>query len=259
MRVAIVGTGRMGSWLARTMAKENEIAVFDLDREKAEAVKEAKTLAGLDELEQFKPHIFINAVSLQHTIQAFKEAEKHLAKDCVLCDVASVKAGLEEYYKSCGYRFASVHPMFGPTFADMDSLREENVIIIKESEPETASFLLKFFASFGLKIYEFTFQEHDRMMAYSLTTPFVSSLVFAACMEKTAVPGTTFARHRKIASGLLSEDNQLLSEILFNPYSLGQLEKITGKLEYLKHIVKGKDNEELVRFLDKLRQNIRGG
>jgi prephenate dehydrogenase len=148
--------------------------------------------------------------------------------------------------------------MFGPTFADMGggALREENAVIIKESDPDGAGLFRKLFERLGVRIYEYTFDEHDRMMAYSLTTPFTASLVFAACMEDTAVPGTTFARHRKIAKGLLSEDDHLLAEILFNPYSLRQLEKITARLELLKHIIKGKDYEEAKRFFDRLRKNV---
>jgi len=147
--------------------------------------------------------------------------------------------------------------MFGPTFANMDSLREENAIIIKGSDQEGANFFMKFFASLGLRIFEYTFEEHDQMMAYSLTTPFVSSLVFAGCMEKTIVPGATFARHRKIATGLLDEDDQLLTEILFNPNSVSQIDKITGRLEYLKHIIMGKDREEMKKYLDNLRKNMK--
>ena len=94
------------------------------------------------------------------------------------------------------------------------------------------------------------------MMAYSFTTPFVASLMFAACMKKTAVPGSTFAKHKKIAEGVLSEDDQLLSEILFNMNSIEQLDRITGRMEYLKHIIKSRDKEIMKEFLDELRKNM---
>lgn len=115
---------------------------------------------------------------------------------------------------------------------------------------------MNLFRKLGVRIFEYTFDEHDRMMAYSLTTPFAASLVFAACMENTAVPGTTFARHRKIAKGLLSEDDHLLAEILFNPYSVPQLAKITASLEFLKHVIRGRDYEEAKGFFRKLRKNV---
>jgi prephenate dehydrogenase len=259
MRIAILGAGRMGSWLARALSAEHEIAVFDSDSARMESGGSApgiKRLGRLEELGGFAPKMLINAVSLQNTIEAFRSAVPFLPEDCIICDVASVKGDIPAYYKGCGFRFASVHPMFGPTFADMAALKDENAVIIRESDPEGAAFFRELFGKLGLRIFDYTFAEHDRMMAYSLTTPFTASLVFAACMESAAVPGTTFAKHRALARGLLSEDDHLLAEILFNGYSLPQLEKITARLEFLKHIIKARDFEEAQKFFGKLRENV---
>ena len=260
MKIAIIGTGKMGCWLAKALAEGNDVALYDRTPAKAQKVGgNVKALGGLAELGGFAPELLINAASLQNTVAAFEQAAPHLPESCVIADVASVKNGLADYYKKSGRKFASVHPMFGPTFADFGSLREENAAIISESEPATAEFFRKFFSGLGVKIYGMSFMEHDKMMAYSLTTPFVSSLVFASCIDKTAVPGSTFARHMKIAKGLLSEDDHLLCEILFNEQSVPQIEKISAKLQHLKHIIAGKDREEAKEFLDKLRKKIGDG
>ncbi len=256
MKIAILGAGKIGGWLASELGKSHEVAVFDLDRHKAAGVQNALVIGSLSELGKFLPDLLINAVSLQHTVAAFKDVAPHLPKECIICDVTSIKGDLPKYYAISGFRFASVHPMFGPTFADFSSLKEENAIIIRESDDGTADFFKKFFSSYGIRIFQYTFSEHDEMMAYSLTTPFASTLVFASSIDKTVVPGATFARHLKIAKGLLSEDDSLLCEILFNKYSIPQLERITGRLELLKHIIKARDSEEAKRFLGKLRKNI---
>ena len=256
MRIAILGAGKMGRWLAGQFCREHEVAVYDHGAGRAEHLQGVKALQALPELAGFSPQLLINAVSLQNTLEAFREAAPYLPKGCIIADVASVKDALPGYYSGCGFRFASVHPMFGPTFADMDSLREENAVIISESDPEGAGFFREFFEGLGVRTYDYSFREHDQMMAYSLTTPFISSLVFASCVDSTAVPGTTFARHMKIAKGLLSEEDHLLCEVLFNPHSLPQLDRITARLEYLKHIIKGRDREEAKKFLDKLRKKI---
>jgi prephenate dehydrogenase len=256
MRIAVLGAGKMGAWFAFALKGGNEIAVYDTDNAKAGAVEGARALSSLGELSAFKPQMLLNAVSLQNTVAAFESAAPHLPEECIIADVASVKGGLQEYYNKSGARFVSVHPMFGPTFADMSALREENAVIIKGSDPEGGDVFRGLFQKLGIRVFDYSFDEHDRMMAYSLTTPFAASLVFAACMESAAVPGTTFARHRKIARGLLSEDDHLLAEILFNRYSLPQLEKITAKLEFLKHVIKGKDYDEARRFFTKLRKNV---
>jgi prephenate dehydrogenase len=75
-------------------------------------------------------------------------------------------------------------------------------------------------------------------------------------MKHQEAPGTTFKRHLDIAKGLLSEDDFLLSEILFNPYSPEQLEKIIAELRALESIINEKDTEQMQQFLKKVRKNI---
>lgn len=246
----------MGSWLANELKTDNHIALYDVDSKKTHLVGDVAVLLKIEDLETFKPQMLINAVSIRETIKVFKLVEKHLSKDCVLVDVASVKADFPEYYKNCGFDFASVHPMFGPTFANIHDLREENAIIISESTPVAKDFFKVFFYKKEINIFEFSFDEHDKMIAYSLTLPFASTMVFAACMDSTAVPGTTFKKHMNIAKGLLAEDDFLLADILFNKYSLKELDKVTNKIEFLKHVIKGKDYEEAVKFFNGLRNNI---
>ncbi len=255
MKIAIIGVGKMGSWLVKEMSPAHEVFVFDSQRREPES-NNIRWLEKLEDLRTCAPDLIVNAVPLQDTLTVFDQIIQNSAADAMLCDIASVKTGFMEYYEKSGRRFTSVHPMFGPTFASLEALREENAIIIKESDRIGRELFMELFASLGIKVFEFSFAEHDRMMAYSLTTPFVASLVFAACVDKGVVPGTTFARHKKIAKGLLSEDDHLLSEVLFNPQSLSQLEKITGKLEFLKHVIRARDFDEARKFFGKLRGNI---
>lgn len=256
MKIAVLGAGHMGSWLAKELTRNNEVCIYDLDRLKAERIQNAAVLKEYAELQNFRPRILINAVSLRNTLDAFDSAVSYLPSDCIISDVASVKEGIFDYYKKSTFRFISVHPMFGPTFANSDWVENENVIIIKESDEKGARFFRDFFDRIGLNIYECSFKEHDQMTAYSLTLPFASTMVFAACMNTTTVPGSTFKKHWEIAKGLLSEDDYLLAEILFNPYSLHQLEKVTSRLEFLKHVIRGKDTEEAIKFFNRLRENI---
>ena len=260
-KIAIIGIGHMGSWLANELAKDsgNEVAVYDIDESKPRRITggRVKIITDLNEIKSFEPQLLINAVSLRNTIQAFDSVINLLPKDCILADVASIKAGLPEFYKKAGMRFVSVHPMFGPTFANVEALSDENMVIIRESNPDGAAIFEALGKRLEINLFHYTFKEHDEMMAYSLTLPFAASLIFAACMEPKSVPGTTFKKHKTIAKGLLSEDDWLLSEILFSPHSLRQLEKVSGRIEFLKHIIKGRDYEEAKRFFEGLRRNIK--
>jgi prephenate dehydrogenase len=256
MRIAILGAGKMGSWFARVLAADHEVAIYDTDMTKLQNLEGVKELAMVEDIGQFNPELLLNAVNLQCTTTVFEQAEPQLSPSCMLCDITSIKAGLEEYYKISPFKFVSLHPMFGPTFADMASLKEEAVIIMRESDREGAQIFIRLFEGLGIRIFWSDFARHDEMMAYSLTLPFVSSMAFAACVNGKAVPGTTFARHMSVARGLLSEDDHLLAEILFNSYSVAQVEHITARLEHLKHIIKGRDYEEIETFLGRLRDNL---
>jgi prephenate dehydrogenase len=257
-KIAVLGTGRMGSWLARELSGDHMVAVFDEDRTKTAALTGVAKLDALSGLKEFTPDLLINAVPLDETVRAFMASEQYLSEGCVLADVASIKQGLSDYYSRCPFRFVSTHPMFGPTFADMASPEGEWAVIIKESDPEGTRFFTDFFTKRGIRVVEYGMSDHDRVMARSLTIPFVSSMAFAACLEEKTVPGTTYRKHRDIAGRLLDEDDRLLTEILFNSYSVVEIDRITARLEFLKHIIKARDYEEAGAFLNALRKNLGG-
>ena len=204
-------------------------------------------------------------------MDAFKEVIPYLPDNCILSDIASVKTGLKAFYEDCGFRYVSVHPMFGPTFANVGNLQTENAIIINEPQVKDSLgktvvkgtdymgmiFYRDLFASLKLNVREYTFDGHDEVVAYSLSIPFASTLVFGSIMEHQEVPGTTFKKHLAIAHGLLSEDDYLLTEILFNPNTNGQLQGIIDKLNELKGIVAAKDSAAMKLFLDGVRERVK--
>ena len=146
--------------------------------------------------------------------------------------------------------------MFGPTFANLGNLEKENTIIISEGDHLGKIFFKDIYSRLHLNIHEYTFEEHDKVVAYSLGIPFASTMVFAATMKHQDAPGTTFKRHMKIARGLLSEDDYLLTEILFNPRTPKQIERIQEELNTLLDIIKNRDADGIKAFLTKIRKNI---
>ena len=60
-----------------------------------------------------------------------------------------------------------------------------------------------------------------------------------------------------IARGLMSEDDYLLTEILFNPHTVGQIDKIQERLEILKEIVRDKNTAAMKRYLEEVRANLK--
>ena len=259
MKILIFGAGKMGAWFVESLCLEHEVAVFDKSKKKLRYFFNAHRFVSYEEIRGFNPDLLINAVSLQHTKEAFDEVIPYLSKECILSDITSVKNGLDQYYQEKGMRFVSTHPMFGPTFANVRELSNQNAVIIKESDEEGKKFFRDFYDSFSLKIFEYTFEEHDKTTAYSLSIPFSSTMVFAASMKKQEAPGTTFKKHLEIARGLLfSEDDYLLTEILFNPYTLDQIENVHSKLDRLIGLIKERNTDELIAFFNEMRNNIKG-
>ncbi len=256
MKILIIGAGNMGSWLVEALCLDHEVGVYDQDKKKLKFLFNSHRFTNLKEISEFCPDMTINAVSLQHTFTAFEAVLDFLPQNCILSDIASVKNGLFDFYKKSNRRFVSTHPMFGPTFANIKDLSEQNAIIIKESDEEGKKFFYDFYKSFNINIFEYSFEEHDRTIAYSLSTPFVSTLVFASCIKKQEAPGTTFKKHMTIARGLLSENDYLLSEVLFSPFSLDQITAMQNKLAELKDIVEKRDTKRMHKWLENIRKNI---
>ena len=257
MRILALGAGKMGSFFLDLLSFEHETAVYEKNPERLRFTYNTLRFTALDEIDEFRPELVINAVTVKYTISAFKEVMPHLPADCIISDISSVKTGLKDFYEHCGHRYVSTHPMFGPTFANLNQLSHENAIIISEGDYMGRIFFKDLYSRLGLNIYEYSFEEHDKTVAYSLSIPFVSTFVFAAVMKHQDAPGTTFKRHMNIAKGVLNEDDFLLQEILFNPYTSEQVEQIRTELKRLLEIIDNKDAEGMKEYLTKIRNNVR--
>ena len=257
MKILIMGAGKMGSFFIDLLSFEHEVAVYEKDAKRMRFTYNCQRFTSLDEIKGFAPELVITAVTVKYTIPAFREVIPYLPEDCILSDISSVKTGLKEFYESTHHRYVSTHPMFGPTFANLNQLSEENAIIISEGDYMGRIFYKDIYARLGLNIYEYTFEEHDKTVAYSLSIPFVSTFVFAAVMKHQDAPGTTFKRHMRIAKGVLSEDDYLLQEILFNPYTHDQVSQIRSELKELLEIIDNRDADGMKDYLTKIRKNVK--
>ena len=241
MKILVLGAGKMGSFFIDLLSFDHEVAVYEKDAKRMRFTYNCQRFTELEEIREFN---------------VFKEVMPYLPDDCIISDIASVKTDLKEFYEQSGRRYVSTHPMFGPTFANLQQLSEENAIIISEGDYMGRIFFKDLYQKLGLNIYEYTFEEHDKTVAYSLSIPFVSTFVFAAVMKHQDAPGTTFKRHMRIAKGVLNEDDYLLQEILFNPYTHDQVSQIRTELKELLEIIDTKNAEGMKGYLQKIRKNV---
>ena len=169
MKILVLGAGKMGSFFLDLLSFEHEVAVYEKDPARLRFTYNTLRFTQLEEIRAFAPELVINAVTVKYTIPAFDEVLPLLPDNCIISDISSVKTGLKEYYEKSGHRYVSTHPMFGPTFANLSQLHEENAIIISEGDYMGRIFFKDLYSKLGLNIYEYTFEEHDRTVAYSLT------------------------------------------------------------------------------------------
>lgn len=247
----------MGTFFCDVLNMHHEVAIFDTNPDKLRFTFNTQRMTKLEEIKEFNPDLLINAATVKYTLKAFEMVMPYISDSCIISDIASVKTGLPEFYANCKHRFVSTHPMFGPTFASLSNLSTENAIIISESDHLGKVFFKDLYNQLHLNIFEYSFEEHDETIAFSLSIPFASTLVFASVMKHQDAPGTTFKRHMAIARGLMSEDDFLLSEILFNPNTPAQLAKIQSQLSRLNEIIVNHDSEKMTEFLEEVRNNIK--
>lgn len=256
MKILILGAGKMGSFFCDLLSFDHEVAILDLDPARLRFTFNCQRFSSPNEVDSFDPDMVLNCATVKYTIDAFRSIMPHISERCMLSDIASVKTGLPEFYAQCGHPYVSTHPMFGPTFASLSNLSNENAIIIREGDTLGRAFFKQLYLDLHLHVEEYTFAEHDETVAYSLSIPFASTLVFAGVMKHQSAPGTTFKRHLNIANGLMSEDDYLLTEILLNPHTPGQLAKIRERLAQLQALIEARDSEGLQRYLNCVRQNL---
>ena len=101
MRILILGAGKMGSFFLDLLSFEHETAVFEKQPERLRFTYNTLRFTSLKEIEEFKPELVINAVTVKYTIPAFEEVMPYLPADCVISDISSVKTGLKDVGKDC--------------------------------------------------------------------------------------------------------------------------------------------------------------
>lgn len=255
MRILIIGAGKMGKFFCDLLSDAgHDVAIIDVDPKRLLYTFNCRRFKDVKEIDEFAPQLVINAATVKYTIPAFEAILPHIPDYAIISDIASVKTGLSEFYAKAGFRFVSTHPMFGPTFASLSNLTNENAIIITEGDKEGQDFFRTLYRNLNLNITDYSFAEHDLKTSYTLSLPFAATLLFAEGMDTQDAPGTTFKRHLDITRGLLSEDDFLIQEILFNPNTQARLSSMRKALDNLSSLIENRDAEGLRGHLSSLRK-----
>lgn len=224
MKIAIIGTGKMGSLFARYFKEKYCVYVYDkygtnIERLVKEGVKEI-TLKELKDIDYV-----ILSVSLENMVDTLKEVVCYMKRGSILIEISSIKHSIykimKELYKEYGVRMISLHPLFGQGIKSMNDAKFVLIPVINyEEEEKTVSSLFP-----NAKIVKMDAKEHDKAMAIILGLThlinfiFVKSIIDEDYNKLKEIGGTTFKLNSILLESIMNDAPNLTIQLLTsNPF-----------------------------------------
>jgi chorismate mutase/prephenate dehydrogenase len=261
--VAIIGgSGRMGRWFADFLSEDgykiilsdkNECAARKLAKKKRfRFVKNAAEAARLSE-------IVIVATSTLATKTLLRTLTSHTSRSTLIVEISSIKQPVKKTIQSLtrgGAKIMSIHPMFGP---GADNLTGKSVIVSLEPRNCTAAKrLLSAFVKRGARIIRSSLDDHDRLVATTLSLPHLMNFIFVETIRKTGLPiarirelgGTTFKLQLLIAQALYHESlSNEVSILVDNKYNTRAFTSFEQKFNEFRRLTQRNSQSQLLRRL----------
>ncbi len=249
MKVAVIGAaGAMGSFFVKYFLGKGQ-EVVGSDERRGARFPEGFTFAGSNRDAALGADVVIVAVPMRMTANVVREISPSLKRGVKLVEITSVKGRMHaELKRIIALRKAtllSIHPLFGP----LSKSKNLNICVIGNRRDEASARLL--FP--GAKTILLGAEEHDRLMAYTLSMVHLLNLAFVSAVDS----GVGVKEFKRIATPLASAQLNLgqavlsQSSILFahiqaeNPFLPDVLSNVISHLEGLRGWLKQKDETEL--------------
>ena len=267
MKIAIVGTGRMGRWFAKFFLEQGfSVIASDKDYEKLRKIKEELNVEIADNVKAVKraDRIFV-CVPIDHFEDAIKEISPHICQGQEVMDICSVKktpVNIMHKYISNAVTLGT-HPMFGP---GAKSIKSQNFILTPTNFKEQALAMdfKEWLESKGANVFFMTPQEHDRIMSIVLGLPYFLSYVVCdvllSCREfdkAKKVSGISYKLLLTLTEAVLSEGIEFAKSILMNLPKMDKLgELLLHKNSEWLEMIRRKDRIALVNKMAILKSKL---
>lgn len=269
MKVAILGgTGSMGQWFAKYFQNKGfEVVISGRTPEKTARI--AKEL-GVDYSESdfeavSDANMVIVSKPIEVTTKSIHEISRHLQKDAILFDIASVKGdvikALEKASKM-GVRAVSIHPLYGP---GAQSIRGKQFLMIPINEDlHVVTEMTQMFEADGgiVNVLE-SGEVHDKMMALTLGLPHLINIVFGKVLSEEDIrdvkkfSGTTFTLQLLLTESVLSQDPNLYYAIQSqNPAFTEVLNHVVRVLEEMASAITKRDKNRFFQIFEETKASI---
>jgi prephenate dehydrogenase len=244
MKVAVLGAaGAMGSFFANYFVKKgHKVTGSDIRRTGSPA---RIVLAGSNSDAVRGADVVLLAVPIRMTANVLREVSPHLKRGSTVVEITSVKGKmLAELKRICSLSrvtLLSIHPMFGP----QSRSRNLKMCVIGNRRDKTAADHL--FP--GAKTILLGAEEHDRLMAYTLSLVHMLNLAFASAVadgvgiDKFTEVATPFALTQlNLSKAILSQEPHLFSFIQAeNPFVGNVLSSVISQLEVFRGSAEQRD------------------
>jgi prephenate dehydrogenase len=185
---------------------------------------------------------------MKMTANVVREISPCLKRGKMLVEMTSVKGRMHAELKRISslrkVTLLSIHPLFGP----LSKSRNFKMCVIGNKRDQAAA--RRLFP--GAKTFLLGVEEHDRLMAYTLSLVHLLNLAFVSTVDegvrltefkKTATPLAT--AQLSVGQAVLSQNPQLFAHIqIENPYLTDVLSSVIAQLESLRGLLKTRDVSE---------------
>ena len=267
-RIAIIGAGRMGQWLARFFSNEGiSVTVSDVNKD---ALRRAKEELDVSVMGNAAAVSQADSVLLAVPIDSFRNVVQeicpYLRPNQAVMDICSVKeavVGIMHEHIKTGIALGT-HPLFGP---GAEKIEGQGWVLTPTNgrERELAKRVRGWLEKKGARVYSMSPSQHDRLMTLTLAFPHFVGLV--ACdtlirsgkfLQAKRFAGSTYKLLLTLAEAVASEDPNHYGSIQMNLPEAEAFQKLflASSKEWL-DVVEKRDKSRFVKKMKRLKENLK--
>ena len=270
-QVTIMGPGLLGASLVMAIREKGlaeNIVIWARSKETAE--KAGRKLAA-DQVETnlaesvYGSDLVIICTPVETMASILSSTIKHLTDECLVTDVGSVKSVIcekaQDLFKLPGISFIGSHPMAGSEKSGMNNasaslFTNRPVIVTPESNCDQNHLrrLKEFWGVLGMKVYQLSSAEHDKVIAELSHLPHLVSSVLSFTISSKAKLASQLSGQGLKDTIRISGGDPLLWTGIFSENKaqvLTCLKKFEQSIEKIKHLIAEDDGQGLEEFLKK--------
>lgn len=222
MKVGMIGFGRLGKLIAKNLAQDADLIIYDIEDYAREITSLGAKVGTLKDVCQCP--IVIPFVPMSALEALLKEMAPLLKEDALVIDVCSVKSMPVKWMKEIlpeHVQILGTHPMFGPDSARNTLFGCKIVLCPVRIKEETTREIRAYLETHGLKVIEATPEEHDQQIAHSLLlTHFIGRSLMEFEAKSLDIDTKGYRRLMKILETVENDSWQLFEDMnRYNPYA----------------------------------------